>query len=228
MDKSDSGDGVSQSGDSGGADDGADPEVTAITRKLNNTGDTLGAIHDLEQLIIKRTGAIPIIRTDASPEPAVEPEPEPASPEIDWSIPEPPQIDDEPTFSPWVDPQAIAAAQDDAPIPSYSDVTTQVFAVFSADRDEPQPEPEPAPEPEPTPIPVPLPTPLADPTASLDVTPPPQLDDLDDDDVIDDDDHAALAGLVPMASAPAPATATPAPAPPEPPKRRRFWLFGRR
>ncbi|MFC4244448.1 hypothetical protein ACFOYW_13810 [Gryllotalpicola reticulitermitis] len=289
MDKSDNDNGVSRSGDAGTGDDDSDPDVTAISRKLDDTGDTLGAIQALEQLIIERTGAIPIITAVPVPEPgptptrAPEPEPatttvveaesvapaevaepaqvaEPANVEvdaadIDWSLPEPTAFDDEPGFSAWVDPEQIAAAYDSEPKPSYSDVSTQVFAVFSADRSEPEPPPEPTststststPESEaPTVTPAPEPESTAglaaeaaaapeavrEPSTSAQesVTISMQLGSLDvtpqlEPEDSDDDVVDDLAGA-------ALAGLTPMASAPEalssPPRRRRFWFFGRR
>jgi hypothetical protein len=163
-------------------DDDADPEVTAITRKFEESHDTLGAINDLQQLLIERTGQIPIVQVPplaaatASTEPIAEAEapfrPEEAGPEaaseaalapgesgaaaaaepagsqpadlaadsdeerftpvIDWALTPVPEPANAPGFSPWVDPAQIAAARDDAPAPSSSDVSTQVFSVFAA------------------------------------------------------------------------------------------------
>jgi len=239
-------------------DDDADPEVTAITRKFEESHDTLGAINDLQQLLIERTGQIPVIQVPqpAAAEPAVrqpeapapapapeasapaiaeperpaavvEPEQEPElmsepdglplEPLLDWALTPVPEPANAPGFSPWVDPEQIAAARDDAPARSYSDVSTQVFSVFSAKPDAPfvpdEPEvldgapAEPA-APEALPPVVPLieavpeelaveaapaataSAPILTSTGSIDITPRLERADLDeDDDVIDDTDR---------------------------------------
>ncbi|MCL2515269.1 MAG: hypothetical protein FWD85_10935 [Microbacteriaceae bacterium] len=296
-------------------DDDDDPEITAITRKLDATHDTLGAITELQQLLIQRTGAIPVIqlpqaaaaaaapaneevepagRAEAEPvveaenTPPREPEAEPtADPEavhaapadevpgfareeepdtdstptdelIDWAVEPITEPANAPGFSPWVDPAAIAAAQDTQPARSYSDVSTQVFSVFSAERLEPAavPEPEVAPAPEPAPQqPQPLPplslvpvitdttslaaetapveasAPIVAATGTVDITPRFDRTELDEDDgVVDDTDRADTA--VAAEPAPPPALVLPAAPPPEPaaevPRRRRWWPFGRR
>ena len=206
MQKGGSEDGVSQPGD----DD--DPEVTAITRKFNRTGDTLSAIGELEQLLIERTGQIPVVtpelmaahaaRTAQAAAPlaaeTIVAEPE----QIDWTIELPERLDPAPGFSDWVDPEAIAAAYEPQAALEFTDVSTKVFAVFSAERieaerpvvAEPEPELEPEREPELEPEPEAAPQPAKEPEPS-----------------------------------PEPERATPAPEPPaEPPRKRRFWPFGRR
>ncbi|GAA4155778.1 hypothetical protein GCM10022286_05190 [Gryllotalpicola daejeonensis] len=273
-----------------------DPEVTAITRKFDRTGDTLGAMDELEQLLIQRTGQIPVVTPDllaahaarlerarpavevkadveaeagpdASPEAAArehaEPGPvveaeaaEPAgapAPEgageasgIDWSIPPVVPLDPAPGFSPWIDPEATAAAIDTTPAPEYTDVSTKVFAVFSADRAAPEPErqPEPVPEPdreaEAAPVqPAPDVAPAAEPESPTAAAQPID-DELDGIDDLADTPRAPLAEPEPRpeatpvpvpvpvhASTPEPEPEVP-PAPEEPPRKRRFWPFGRR
>jgi hypothetical protein len=246
VEKGGNGDGVSRAGDPA-MDDDADPEVTAITRKFDRTGDTLGAIGELEQLLIERTGQIPVVtpellaahasriaRAEASApapgaEPALEPEPAPVpEPDLDWEVILPPPLDPAPGFSDWVDPVAIAAAHDPQAGLEFTDVSTKVFAVFSADRAEPEraPEPEPQPEPEPAPAPEPVAEEFDEP------------DEPDEPDEIDGIDDLAGAGAAPPLAAAASVQAAPepeqAPEPkqaPEiaaPPRKRRFWPFGRR
>jgi hypothetical protein len=272
------------------ADDGGDPEVTAITRRLDRTGDTLGAIDELEQLLIERTGQIPVVtpellaahsarlarptQPDAVTQDAAEhdaPEPDGTEPdgtepdagesvaaEVDWSIPAPVALDPAPGFSDWVDPAAIAAAFDAEAGHEFTDVSTKVFAVFSADRAETErPAAAPgatsaAPEPagvEPRPLPTPVSaserpatgsSPTQAPAAPVD---PDELDAIDELDGIDDlaEPRDAMP-VTPHAAAAAPATPAPAPTAnaaaderaaeraDEPPARprRRFWPFGRR
>ena len=254
--------------DEEGADeDGPDPEVTAITRRLDRTGDTLGAIDALEQLLIERTGQIPVVspeilaayaeRAEATPRPEAEPQPESSGsaapeedetpeeaspdeiadePSVDWSIPAPTPIEPAPGFSEWVDPDAIAAAYDPEHGREATDVSTKVFAVFSAPEEpteEPSAEQGDEPEPEPTRTPEPEADPAHDPEPEQ-----AQAADADEEELDGIDD---LAG--PHAEAPIPTPAPAAPAPPRPaepvtpsqeerepapPRRRRFWPFGRR
>jgi hypothetical protein len=235
-------------GVSGGADDG-DPEVTEISRRYDRTGDTLDAIQQLEQLIVRRTGQIPVVtpemlaaaaaakrgavaRDDTAPPPLLQPPATvetpvvPAQPDakasVDFDLPAPVELDPAPTFSPWVDPELVAAAQAGRVQAEYADISTAVFTLFSAQPEQaaaaaehalpPAPEPEalaPAPE---SGIPVPLPVHRED-------------DDGLDHDVVDD---AAQPHELPAELVPQPAVA-PAPEPaPKPQKRRRLWPFGRR
>ncbi|HEY0247745.1 MAG TPA: hypothetical protein VGC45_05735 [Gryllotalpicola sp.] len=230
MAKSGEGDGVSDS-----ADREDDPEVTAITRKLDRTGDTLGAIEQLQALIIERTGQIPVVTPEMlaaanaprgaageSSETEAEAEVDIDAP-VDWSLPVRELAGPQPGFSPWIDPELTAAAQDTAPR-EFTDVSTQVFAVFSASEPEPEPEPEPAATPHALPL--------------------EQLEQQFDPDVVDDADDVRTPAPLPVSEAPRPpapmptpvAAAAPAPgsvplpAPlPVPARRRhRFWPFGRR
>ena len=271
MRKGGKGDGVSRSGDPA-EDEDADPEVTAITRKLERTGDTLGAIDALEQLLLERTGQMPVVspemlaayaeRMETEPEPetprTAEPEQaEPAEPvqpnenlaeaPIDWSIPAPAPIEPAPGFSEWVDPEAIAAAFDPEHGREATDVSTKVFAVFSAP-DEPaaeqvaEPEAESGAEPEPTREPEHEAAPAADAGA---VASEEELDGIDD--LVEPQNAATNPAPAWAISAPAPAApASPRRADPvapswddsaspsqeagepAPPRKRRFWPFGRR
>ncbi|WP_344752407.1 hypothetical protein [Gryllotalpicola koreensis] len=213
---------MSRSGDPGMGDD---PEVTAITRRLDRTGDTLGAMNELEQLLIERTGQIPVIspellaahsarieRTEAL-QASAEPEQEqPSDPVlIDWALPARAPLDPAPVFDPWVDPEAIAAAFDADAGQEFTDVSTKVFAVFSAERLEAErSEPEPAPEPQPVPVP------------AL------ESEDLDELDGIDDLVSAPPPPPAPLAAEPPPNEPAPAEEEPAPKPKRRFWPFGRR
>ncbi|AYG05041.1 hypothetical protein D7I44_16950 [Gryllotalpicola protaetiae] len=263
---------MSHSGDGGVDDD--DPEVTAITRRLDRTGDTLGAIDELEQLLIERTGHIPIVSPEllaahgarmaqaeqappetrwtvsagaepdsgaasgAEPKPAPEHEAEPeAEPEradpdeVDWSIPARPPLEPAPGFSAWVDPAAVTAAFDAQAASEFTDVSTKVFAVFSAERmDETGPvfampaqaaparvEDPPASPPLISTVPVP------EPSGSTE-----ELDELDGI-----DDLVGVETPAPMPSAPPPSTAEHEPATLADDQsagkpKRRFWPFGRR
>jgi hypothetical protein len=240
VEKGGNGDGVSRSGDPG-MDDDADPEVTAITRKFDRTGDTLGAIDELEQLLIERTGQIPVVtpellaahasriaRTEQpapAPEPTPEPEPAP-EPDVDWEVTLPAPLDPAPGFSDWVDPGAIAAAYDPQAGLEFTDVSTKVFAVFSADRAEPERAPEPEPQPEP--VPEPAPEPVAEEPGETQE--PDALDELDGiDDLAGAEAAAPLPAAASLPAAPEPEQ-SPAPAPEiaAPPRKRRFWPFGRR
>ncbi|GAA4193085.1 hypothetical protein GCM10022288_26290 [Gryllotalpicola kribbensis] len=205
-----------------------DPEVTAITRRLDRTGDTLGAITELEHLLIERTGQIPVVTPEllaahaarlAAAEPPASDGEEAGADAIDWSIRTEPPLDPAPGFSEWVDPQATAAAFDPQPAVEFTDVSTKVFAVFSADRAEAD---RPAPQPDTASAPEIAPTPTA----------------AEDDDLEGIDDLAPEAAPVPPSVPVAsPIAATPEaeePAEPEPqpeqepPRRRRLWPFGRR
>lgn len=218
-------------------DEDDDPEVTAITRRLDRTGDTLGAIDELEQLLIERTGQIPVVSPEllasaargegpvgpraADAEQAVharaenqaelEAAPESAadSDEIDWSLPVAEPLDPAPGFSPWVDPDAIAAAFDATAATEFTDVSTKVFAVFSADKVVAEPEP---------------PAPIESVPVMLPAAP---VEDFDELDGIDDP-----VGELPPAppepeAEPEPVT-VPVPEPAAPARKRRFWPFGRR
>ena len=265
MQKGGNGDGVSHTGDDG------DPEVTDITRRYDSTGDTLGAINELEQLLIQRTGQIPVVspellaahaariaQADAAAADAREPEAqaqaqasepdgaeESPQPAIDWSIVPIEPLEPAPWFSDWIDPEKTAAAFDARAATEFTDVSTKVFAVFSADPpaveapaidaaavdaaaiEAPAPEVSPEPEPE------------ADP-ARDDATNVP-AHDADELDGIDDPVHGtpppAPAPIAssgePSASPPvtpppaAPAPLAPGPDPAAAPKRR-LWPFGRR
>lgn len=212
-------------------DEHEDPEVTAITRRFDRTHDTLGAMNELEQLLIERTGQIPVVtpellasharrleRADAASEPGPWPEAaaEPAAePAVDWTIDVPAPLDPAPGFSSWIDPAATAAAIDTAPR-EVTDVSTKVFAVFSADRPAAEPEAEPEPEPESATAPDPerTPEPAVEPTPE----PEDELDGIDD-----------LTAPPELVAAPT-ASVHPEPPPPaeERPRTRRFWPFGRR
>jgi hypothetical protein len=234
VEKSGDSSGVSHPGQSG-IDDDADPEVTAITRRLDRTGDTLGAIHELEALIVERTGQIPVITPEvlaaaarakqpAPAEAAVAPAPvEVPDLDIDWSIPEPVELDPAPGFGEWADPELTAAAIDDS-TPDRTDVSTKVFAVFSADPPAVEPEPPAASAGDPD----------AENVASVHIeTWASDADEIDELDGIDDLDPEALAPrpATPPRTAPPTAPAAesaPVATPAEQPKRRRFWPFGRR
>ena len=218
MQKGGNGDGVSH------IDAPDDPDVAAITERLNDTGDTLGAIGELQQLIIERTGHIPVISPEllaahaaridqtgdehpaaaSEPIPEARPEPEQESVALDWSIAAPEALDPAPGFSAWVDPEAIAAAIDTTPR-VLTDVSTKVFAVFSAERADAEPAvavPETPVEPPAEPAPAPEPEAVADSEATPEPEPAPEPE---------------------SAHTPAPAVAEPAAA-----AKRRWWPFGRR
>jgi hypothetical protein len=218
------GHGASQPGDE---DD--DPELTAITRRLEETGDTRGAIDELQELLVQRTGAIPVVTPEmlaahreaaAAPVPAPAPAPAPVPvPAIDWSLTPTAPLSPAPGFSAWVDPAAIAAALEPEAPREVTDVSSKVFAVFSAERLEPaaaEPEtvagdeevdgiddlaePQPAPQPAPAPA-APAPVAPAPPQPPVRVEPP----------------------------TPVPAKTYDEPLPPPvAPKKRRLWPFGRR